>query len=178
MKGQFHTAPDRAKKLKVSEKVLLDIKDLMEKQYGQNMLVNVLPHFKRSDVIYCFDETGKSVMNEIIDCFPRAFSGEILSKEYLLSKKEEFANNMQRFEMIAVILGYSNFYLRETNQPVGELRMKIEQLEMIGYKTVVIKWEDWFSSRYQERKKLVDDKIQRVLGLKRNKFKQEIISKT
>lgn len=151
MKGHLHVPPIRDRFLKVSEKVLCDIKDLMERMYGKNVLTNVLPHFRRSDIVYCFDESGKSVTEELIDCFPPLFSGEIASKEFILSKNPDFTSNPDKFEMVAVILGYSNFFLLDTNEKVGELQMKIQQLEMIGYKTVVIKWENWFNSQYHGR---------------------------
>lgn len=163
MRGQLHVPPIRDKNLKVSEKVLYDIKDLMEQKYGKNIVTNILPHFKRSDIVLCFDENGKSVTEKIIDCFPPVFSGEIASKDYLLSKKPELSDKFDKLELIAVILGYSNFFLLESNRKVSELETKIKQLEMIGYKTVVIKWDDWFNSRYEERIKLIDGEIQKAL---------------
>lgn len=163
MRGQLHVPPIRDKNLKISEKVLYDIKDLMEQIYGKSVLTNILPHFKKSDIVLCFDENGNSVTEDIIECFPPVFSGEIASKHYLLSKKHELRDKLDKCELIAVILGYSNFFL-ETDQKVSELEMKIQQLEMVGYKTVVIKWDDWFNSRCEERKKLIKDKIQKVLN--------------
>lgn len=176
MKAQLHVAPDRNHKLKASEKILWDLKDLMQQQYGKNMLVNALPHFKRPDIIYCFDQNGDSVTEEIFDCFPGDFSGEILSKDYLLSQKEEFNAKQDQFEMVAVILGYPNFYIRGRNQPVGELRMKIEQLEMIGYKTAVIKFEKFFNSRPQQRKQLIHDELHKVLKVNDNVTSERMIS--
>jgi hypothetical protein len=162
MKGQLHMPPVRGKSLKASEKILLDITDLMKEKHGPNMLTNILPHFKRSDIVYCFDENGTSVTDKLADCFPPLFSGEIVSKKFLFSQKPEFAEKPDKFKLVAVILGYSNFFLVDSNEEVGELRMKIQQLEMIGYETLVIKWDDWIKAGYEGRMKLIDDVIQRV----------------
>lgn len=73
---------------------------------------------------------------------------------------------MDQFEMVAVVLGGWNFYVRDTKKPTGGLRMKMEQLEMIGYKPILIHFDDWANQSFDSREKLIEREIQRVLSLR------------
>lgn len=150
-------------KLTHADKLVLDVKVTMEQKYGKNELHHILPHYQRPDIVCCFDSTGKSVTDKIIDCFPKPYRGKILSKEYILSQHPDFADRMNEFEMVAVVLGGWNFYIRDTRKPTGGLRLKMEQLELIGYKTILIHFDDWVNQPFEVKEKLIESEIQRVL---------------
>lgn len=162
-------------KLTHADKLLLDVKHTMEGKFGKNILTHVLPHYQRPDIVYCFDSNGKSVTEEIVECFPAPYRGKILSKEFILSRHDDFADKINQFEMVAVVLGGWNFYLRDTRKPTGGLRMKIEQLEMIGYRTILIHYDDWSNQSYEFQEKLIEAEIHRVLS-KKNVVKSEKLS--
>ena len=166
-KFQSNYVPYRGQtyKLTYSDQLLLNLKEFMEERHGYNTLTQVLPHYQRPDIVYCFNENGKSVTKEIMDCFPPLYQGDILTREYLLSKKKEFADNIEKYQMVAVVLGGWNFYLRGTRIPTGGLRMKVEQLKMIGYRPILIHWSDWNQMSIKEKKKLIDDEVERALSL-------------
>lgn len=134
--------------------------------YGQNILTQALPHFERPDIIYCFDENGKSVTPEIIDIFPprKVHPGQIFSKEYLLSQRKPFSDNIDRYQMIAIVVGGWNFFVRDTEIPTGVLRMKIDQLKLVGYKPVLIYWGDWSNKPLQHREEVLSRKINEALS--------------
>lgn len=167
-KHQAHYIPYEGQPYKMThaDKLLLDIKMLMEEKYGENMMTHILPHYQRPDIVYCFDSNGKSVTKDIIQCFPPPYRGTILSKDYLLSRHDDFAHKMDQIEMVAVVLGGWNFYIRDSRKPTGGLRMKIEQLEMIGYKPILIHYDDWASQPLEFRQKLIDKEVKRVLSTK------------
>lgn len=164
-KYRSHYVPYRGQpyRLTHSDQLLLNLKEFLERIYGVNILHQVLPHFQRPDVVYCFDENGNSVTDKLLDCLPPLYDGVIVTKEYLLSKKTEFADNIDKFRMVAVILGGWNFYLRGTKIPTGGLRMKMEQLEMIGYQPILIHWDDWLHMKMSEKEKLFEREIKRPL---------------
>lgn len=166
-KYQSHYIPERDQpyKLTHSDQLLLNLKEFMEENYGKNMLTHILPHYQRPDVIYCFDENGKSVTSDILDCFPCHYAGDILTKEYLLSQKQPFATKMDNYKMLAVIMGGWNFFLRDTSIPTGGLRTKVEQLQMIGYKTILLVWSDWIRMPSEERKAYLDSEIANALKI-------------
>jgi hypothetical protein len=141
----------------------MDIQQVMQQKFGQNILTHLLPHYQRPDIICCFDENGKPVTNEIIDCFPKPYSGKVLTKEFILSRHETFASQTDKLRMVAVVLGGWNFYIRDSRKPTGGLKLKIEQLELIGYKTVLVHFEDWLNQPREATEKLIEDEIQRVL---------------
>lgn len=142
----------------------LDLKEFMERQFGENTLVHVLPHFERPDIVYCFDENGKSVTKELINCFPANYNGEIIFKESVLSKRLEMIDNMEKYRMVAIVLGGWNLYLRDTNQPTGELRMKLEQLEIVGYKPILMNWQTWMKMNIIAKEEYLNKEITRALS--------------
>lgn len=135
----------------------------MESKYGKSILTHVLPHYQRPDIIYCFDENGKSVTEKVLEDFPKPYSGKIIFKESLLSQHDELAVKANKLKMIAVVLGGWNFYLRDSRKPTGGLRLKIEQLELVGYKTVLIHFEDWVNQPLEAKEKLIEDEITKIL---------------
>lgn len=165
-KYQTHYIPYRGQEQKLthSDLILLDTKEFMERQFGENTLVHILPHFQRPDILYCFDDTGKSVTNQILDCLPSHYSGEIISKESIFSKRPEMADNMDKYRMIAVVQGGWNLYLRGTDKMTGELQMKMEQLEMIGYNPILIHWNEWSKMTLIEKERFLDEKIRKALS--------------
>lgn len=121
-----------------SDQLLLNVKEFFGQKYGFNTLRLVLPHYQLTDIVHCFDENGKSVTSKIIDCLPTTYyDGTILTKEYIFSQNKELADNADKYKLVAVVIGGWNLYLRGTRVPTGGLRMKLEQLEMIGYRTIL-----------------------------------------
>lgn len=132
-------------KLTYTDKLILDVKDFAEYKFGENLLTQILPHYDRPDIIYCLDETGKSITSQLVDCFqPRdVHTGNIYTKEFVLSQKPELAAQIDKLRLFAIVVGGWNFYLRDTQKPTGSLKMKLEQLRLIGYNPVLIFWNDW-----------------------------------
>lgn len=161
-----HYIPYRGQKYKLTnaDVMLLDMKEFMERQFGVNTLHHIIPHFQRPDIVYCFDENGKSVTDQILDCFPPQYNGEIMFKESILSKRPELADKMDKYRMVAVIQGGMNLHLRGTNRMMGELRMKLEQLEMVGYKPILIHWSLWLKMNFLEKEKLLAEEIAKALS--------------
>lgn len=155
---------DQSYKLTHNDKLLLNLKEVLEDKYGYNLLTHVLPHYQRPDIVYCFDENGKSVTKELLDAFPENYSGEIISKDLLFAKKKEFADNSDKYRMVAILLGGWNFFIRNTTIPTGGLRMKLEQLEMIGYKPILIPWIEWIKYTDEEKEQFIDNEIKRALA--------------
>ncbi|KAG5684956.1 hypothetical protein PVAND_014162 [Polypedilum vanderplanki] len=152
-------------KLTHTDKILLDVHEYSEKLFGKNIITQALPHFSLSDVIFCFDENGKSVTEEIIDLFSprRVHSGLIYSKERLLSQRKPFSDNIDKYKMIALVIGGWNFFIRETEIPTGIMRLKLEQLKMIGYTPVLIFWKEWINKSLQHREDYLTKKVKEII---------------
>lgn len=150
-------------KLSQTDKIALDVKDELENQYGATKLTHVLPHFQMCDIILCFDKNGNSVTEKILDSFPPDFSGDILSKERLLSQVPAFKDNIDDYKMIAVVIGGWNLFIRNTSRPTGGLAQKEQQLKLIGYEPVVVFWADWTRTGEDEKRILLHEKIRRAI---------------
>lgn len=149
-----------------SDKLTLDIQEFTDFKFGASALTQVLPHFERPDIIVCFDENGKPVTSDIINKFSEraVHTGQIYSKEFVLSQVPEFADKIDKLKMVAIVVGGWNFYLRDTKKPTGVLRMKLEQLEMIGYKPVLINYNDWNSAHLQEKQDLLVNNVNAAIN--------------
>lgn len=121
-KFQTNYVPYRGQpyKLTHADQMLLSLKEALEKKYGPNMLTHILPHYQRPDLILCFDENGKPVTGELEKCFPDHYIGKILSKEYLFERSDVLAGRFNSCQLVAIILGGWNFYLRDTDKPTGK----------------------------------------------------------
>lgn len=131
--------------LYATDRICLDVKEFAESKLGPNQLVHILPHYERADLIYCFDENGKSITPEIEKAFgnPNHYSGIIYSKDLIFERVPELADRKDKLTLVAVVIGSWNLFLRNTEIPVGSLRIKLEQLQMIGFKTVLVHYSDW-----------------------------------
>lgn len=149
-----------------ADKLTLDIQEFAEFKFGPNILTQVLPHFERPDIILCFDEDGKPVTSDVISKFAarKTHTGVIYNKEFVLSQVPAFSDKIDKLKMIAVVVGGWNFYLRDTKKPTGVLRLKLEQLEMIGYIPVLIYYNEWNSASMQHKENLLTDKINAIIN--------------
>jgi hypothetical protein len=155
-------------KLTHADKLMLDVHELAGQMFGKNIITQALPHFEKSDIMYCFDENGKSVTEEIMDLYPprKVHPGIIFTKERLLSQKKPFSDNIDKYKMVALVIGGWNFYIRNTEIPTGIMRMKMDQLKLIGYNPVMIYWKEWISKSMQYREDYLTSKIKEALGQK------------
>jgi len=120
----------------------------------------VLPHYQRPDIVHCFDENGQSVTDKIIDYLPKShYDGSILTKEYIFSQHKELADNADKYKLLAVLVGGWSCFLTG-----GVLRMKLEQLEMIGYRTILIHGNDWYAMNDSDKNKLVEEEVKKALA--------------
>ncbi|CRK95746.1 CLUMA_CG009203, isoform A [Clunio marinus] len=140
----------------------LEVKEFMEQIFGFNFVTHILPHFPQSDIIYCFDEHGKSVTDCLV--FPPFYQGKILSKEFLLSEKAEFGDNINKFSLLAVIIVGNNSHLKGSLKPTGALQMKIQQLQKIGFKSLLIYWNEWNRHTKIENEEKIRKKIDKLLN--------------
>ena len=120
-----------------------------------DFIVHALPHFQRPDIVYCFNEEGKSITDEVFDGFVH-YKGRIISKQHILEAQPTLNSNIN---LVAVILGGWNFYLRNSNIPTGGLQMKIEQLNMIGYKTILVHFNEWLHMSPDEKKNYFNERM-------------------
>jgi hypothetical protein len=157
---QSHFIPYREQKqaLTAADKVALDIKDLTESKFGPSFLVHILPHYERPDMIYCFDENGKSITPEIQKAFgdPKHYSGTIYSKDLIFERIPELAHRKDKLKLVAVVVGSWNLFVRNTETPVGSLRIKLEQLQMIGFKTILVPF-NWVTNRHLKEESILGE---------------------
>lgn len=59
----------------------------------------------------------------------------------------------------ALVGGSRNMYSKFTNQPMGPLRMKIRQLQAMGYHVISIPWYDFLLNSQSNRLDLLSQKI-------------------
>lgn len=142
-----------------AEVMMLDLKEFMENLFGPNKLCKVLPHHWQPVIVYCFSETGESMTNIIGNSFSP--QGQIFSMDYLMKKNPDA--NLERCTMVAVITGGWKFYLNDGVTPTAELQMQLLQLQMIGYKTIVIEWRRWRMLSSEEKEELLRSEVRKAL---------------
>lgn len=150
-------------KLTHADKLMLDIKDVFESQFGDSLMTHILPHHGRPDIIFCFDETGRNLTEEIADLFPQHYTGDILSKKHLLSKDPQLYKLIDKYRMIAIVTGGWNFFIRDTETPTGIFRMKLDQLKLVGYIPILVHFNRWTSMNANEKEIFAQQEIKRVL---------------
>lgn len=151
-------------KLTHADNLMLDMKEFYEEKFGANTLTHILPHFQRPDIVFCLDGDGKPVTEKILEHFPPLYQGNIISKEFLFSKDPQLSDKMEKYHMIAVVVGGWNFFIRDTSTPTGILRMKLEQLEMVGYKPILIHFNTWTNGNINDRHAFIEKEIKRLLN--------------
>lgn len=113
--------------------------------------------FVVTDILVAYD----TLENKFIDMksvVPTYYSGTIISTEYFAKSR-----NMSTTVLISIVIGGWNSFVRDTDKPTGIFKMKMKQLEMIGYKVILVPWAEWRSSPYAERKMYLNDKLKLIL---------------
>lgn len=152
-------------KLTHADKMMLNMKDVFESKFGNSWMTHILPHHARPDIIFCFDEKGKAVTGEIFDLFPPHYKGDILSKKHLkdLSKDPLLAQLIDKYRMVAVVAGGWNFFIRNTEIPTGSLRMKLDQLKLVGYNPILVHFNKWAVMSPKEKEMFAEQAVKNVL---------------
>lgn len=166
LQSQFIPVRNSPYKLTHTDKLLLDIKEFAELKFGPNVMTQALPQYERPDVLYCFDENGKSITDQLEDCYQERdkHTGNIYSKDFVLSQKPELAARADKLRMVSIVIGGWNFYLRDKEKPTGSLRMKLEQLKLIGYTPVLIYWHDWTNQPLHIKEEIFMRKMNEALS--------------
>lgn len=151
-------------KLSHADKMMLEMKEKFESKFGDSWMTHILPHHGRPDIIFCFDETGKPVTEEILDLFPQQYSGDIISKEYLLSKDPQLAKKVDKYRMVAIVVGGWNFFIRDTEIPTGIFRMKLDQLKLVGYSPIMVHFNRWTTMNAKEKETFAEEEMKKVLA--------------
>jgi hypothetical protein len=165
-KFQMDYIPYRAQRWKMShsDKLLVDTKDALEHVYGPCVATHVLPHFQRPDLILCFDDKMKPVTSDFSNFLSSGHTGVILSKNLVLNSLPDLAQKHRKVHFVAVVVGGWNFYIRDTEIPTGNLKMKLEQLDMCGFTPLLIHWETWTKTPIEQRTIFLKTEMAKVLS--------------
>lgn len=152
---------DSKHKMSVSDKCLLETKATLDRVYsGQcTVLENILPHFDRADILMAFDSETKKPLEVKSLHLPENYSGIILTREELLKS----IDNSENIRLVTIVFGGFNAYIRGTEERTGTLRMKLEQLEMIGHGVVEVPFFEWQRKTPREQEVYLTHKIGRAL---------------
>ncbi|XP_001656894.2 uncharacterized protein LOC5578310 [Aedes aegypti] len=132
--------PSTEYRLTKSDRMLLEIQKAFATRPNHFAhIIHLLPHFQRPDVLLLWDDDRKQFLDVAARC-PEQYSGEILSRERLLGEDDARNGNLR---LIAVVAGGWNCYVRNQNRVTGGFAMKLKQLGLVGFETVVIPWYEW-----------------------------------
>lgn len=130
--------PSTEYRLTKSDRMLLEIKGAFQTRHQFAHIIHLLPHYQRPDVVLLWDQGRKQFLDVAARC-PEQYSGDILSRERLL--EDDAAD--ENLRLIAVVAGGWNCYVRDQNRATGGFAMKLKQLGLVGFETVVIPWHEW-----------------------------------
>ncbi|XP_055587762.1 uncharacterized protein LOC129740175 isoform X2 [Uranotaenia lowii] len=117
-----------------SDRMLMEIQDTFRKRHKHAHIIHLLPHYQRPDVLLLYD-TAEGSFRDVEALCPPQYSGEILWKDGLLAAEDE--QRRKELRLVAVVAGGWNCYVRDVNRFTGGFAMKLKQLQMIGYETLV-----------------------------------------
>ncbi|XP_053699081.1 uncharacterized protein LOC128746053 [Sabethes cyaneus] len=130
--------PSAEYRLTKSDRMLLEIQEAFQKRYTFAHIIHVLPHYQRPDVVVLWDNDQQQFLDVAAKC-PKQYSGKILSRNFLLGED----NAKKDLRLIAIVAGSWNCYIRDQNRITGGFAMKLKQLGLIGFETIVIPWHEW-----------------------------------
>lgn len=130
--------PSMEYRLTKSDRMLLEIQETFRKRYTFSHIIHLLPHYQRPDVIVLFDNEQRQFLDVETKC-PKQYSGDILSRDILLGED----NSKKNLRLIAIVAGSWNCYIRDQNRITGGFAMKLKQLGLVGFETIVIPWHEW-----------------------------------
>uniref|UniRef100_A0A0K8TZK4 FAST kinase domain-containing protein 5 n=1 Tax=Bactrocera latifrons TaxID=174628 RepID=A0A0K8TZK4_BACLA len=131
--------PERNQKFRLNktDRILLEIKETLERILRPNTLKHILPHFERPDVVVCYDNTLRQAIPLAQDC-PEDYSGDILTRDLLLGDSEK-----TNVDTIAVVIVGWNNVVKDKQRFTGLFELKLKQLRMLGHKPILIYWHEW-----------------------------------
>lgn len=151
--------PSLNHRLTKSDRMLMEIQDAFHRRHKVAHIIHLLPHYQRPDVLLLWDDEAKKFLDVTAYC-PAQYSGDVLSREHLL-KEEAGKGNLR---LIAVVPGGWNCYVRDQNRFTGGFAMKLKQLQIIGYDTLVIPWHEWPLESPEVKESFLFDKLNPLLG--------------
>lgn len=150
--------PDRSGKFKTSASgiILLEIKDALDELCNHSYFAHPLPHFDRpgkcsfsnsynesvfhfsnaffTDIIIAYDKTTGNGVN-IAHNFPDLYTGQIIDRSMLVNNLDLDKSNV---EVIHLIAGARNCYVRDTYKLNGLTKMKIDQSKVVGFQPALV----------------------------------------
>ncbi|GAB0087180.1 uncharacterized protein DMENIID0001_014600 [Sergentomyia squamirostris] len=146
--SNYIPAKDQKYKLSAADMILLEIKDTCDELFGCNSpsINHLLPQYERPDIIFAINrKSGESV--SLQQNYPPPYSGDILTRELLL---QDIAS-AEDLDVFVIVVGGWNILVRSTNTMTGQLKLKMQQLQLIGLKPIMIPWFAWRKLRLEER---------------------------
>lgn len=156
-----HYIPERNSKFKLSltDKILLDVKDCCDTLFKVAYIKHILPHYQRPVIIICYDKGKKQGVPLYKDC-PINYTGTILTKELILGENYKLKN----MESIVVVIGGWNNFVRDQNRLTAIFQVKLEQLKLLGHKTIMISWHEWRElENAMDRQNLIRRKLSQII---------------
>lgn len=89
-----------------------------------------------------------------------------MNKSFTLSK-----DNYCGVQRCVLVGGSRNMFSRFSDQPMGPLRMKVRQLQCMGWNVIVIPWNEFFNASKRDRLgklALINNKIRETMRKLKN----------
>lgn len=140
-----------------TDKFMFDLMDNLAEILGgaHNLhVVHILPQYERADIVFGMDNDGKPCN------IPKEF------EELPIHLVKPPPTNDALWH--AVVVGGWNLFIRGENRPVGALVAKTRQLQILGYKPIMVSWFDWSEMQSEQKKqflKNITTAKQRVISI-------------
>lgn len=90
--------------------------------------------FSFIDLYLVFDKSTGNVVN-VEQHFPAAYTGKFI-------RKEDFVESDENLVVVALIASYWNHLCRTDMSPNGFMRLKIDQLKLLGFQPLLVSESD------------------------------------
>uniref|UniRef100_A0A1A9WNF9 RAP domain-containing protein n=1 Tax=Glossina brevipalpis TaxID=37001 RepID=A0A1A9WNF9_9MUSC len=131
--------PERDQKYKLSatDNVLLQINDITSTLLNHSALKHILPNYERPDIVICYNRE-KRISIPLSETCPEDYTGVILTRKHLLGELDTAS-----YDTVAIVIAGWNTLIRNTDNYTGHFSMKLQQLNLLDHKYIVINWYEW-----------------------------------
>lgn len=109
---------------------LIDVANHVEKLFQHFTYAHAVSHYRKPDIFVGIDKmTGKAI--DVSHRFPPAYTGQLISASQVIADDPNL-------EIYAFVSAYMPTFEEKSGRPMGPLRQRLQQLELLGFHTICV----------------------------------------
>lgn len=143
-------------KVSATSRLINDVANHCKDIYKSILPAFILPHYDRHDILLAFDMSSKTPISLThLNSKVQSHYAEVLESNIFLNEIDH-----TNVRLISIVVGgWNNFVRGQNNRCTGHLKLKLEQLSLLGYYPVLISWFEWNPLAALEKNKFLQNKV-------------------